>query len=159
MNLIKKKKVNFLSSWKYGGDTIYFLYKENIIGLDVKMAHSSISTALKLLMLLSRLFWILACIVRDLKPLKWLAVELSWLLKPLKLCKLHCNKTRKIGWKCCEKKLTYSCHLVDLLQSPKNINSFIYILQLGSSISSPSPYPWHRIASNNCARMNSSDKA
>lgn len=50
--------------------------------VDVKMAHSSISTTLKLLMLLLHLLWILAYIVRDLKPLKLLAVELSWLLKP-----------------------------------------------------------------------------
>lgn len=43
--------------------------------------------------------------------------------------------------------------------SPKNVNSLIYILQLSSSIRSPSPYLWHRIASNSRAHMNSSDKA
>lgn len=36
MNLIKEEKNNFLQSWKYDGDTIYFLNKEIIMKLDVK---------------------------------------------------------------------------------------------------------------------------
>lgn len=64
--------------------------------LDVKMAYSSISTTLKLLLLLLHLLWILAYIIRDLKPLKLLAVELSWLLNPSKLNKLQCS-TKKLG--------------------------------------------------------------
>lgn len=93
ITLIKKEKVNFLRSWKYYGGTIYFLNKENIMDL---MAHSSITTTLKLLMLLLHLLWILAYIVTDLKPFKLLAVELSWLFKPSKLCKVQCN-SRKLG--------------------------------------------------------------
>lgn len=36
MNLIKEEKNNFLNSWKYDGDTIYFLNKEIIMELNVK---------------------------------------------------------------------------------------------------------------------------
>lgn len=64
--------------------------------LWIWMAHSSIGATLKLLMLPLDLLWILAYIVTDLKPLKLLAVELSWLFKPSKLCKLQCN-SRKLG--------------------------------------------------------------
>lgn len=46
MNLIKKETNNFLNSWKYDGDTVYFLNKEIIMEQDVKVVHFSISTTL-----------------------------------------------------------------------------------------------------------------
>lgn len=36
MNLIKEEKNNFLNSWKYDGNTIYFLNKETFMELNVK---------------------------------------------------------------------------------------------------------------------------